>query len=134
MANQQQQVWRKAEETPIAVLDMGDIFAPLKKIRDQYYARAQRILTRATDKETGELVDPNWAWVIDDMRNCGDRVNLLIPKESVNEGETVLGSVKAEQENSQSTSEDVNGSQERSNDNTSTAVGYQSTSEGLESN
>lgn len=130
MANQQQQVWRKAEEAPIAALDTGDIFVPLKKIRDQYYARAQRTLARATDKETGEPVDPNWAWVIDDMRNCGDRVNLLIPKENVD----VIPSAETKQEDSQSASEDVSGPQERSDNSTSETIGYQSASEGLESN
>lgn len=79
MATQKEQ-WHKVveEEAPVLIIDTGDSLGLLRAVRDKYYARAQRTLDRATDDETGQLVDPAWAEVIEDIRVSGDRVNALI--------------------------------------------------------
>lgn len=91
----QQTAWRPAtfEAGPMLTSE-GDGLEPLRKVRQRYYNRANKIARRRTDPETSLLPEKYHA-IVAWYRQQGDRVNLLIPEDKefidVIETESALG-------------------------------------------
>ena len=91
-AQVQQSAWRTAEADNTPMVDAeGDIFAPLRKVRQQYYDQANKLAQRLDeDYYEGDLnVIREY---ICKLRDAGDRVGALIPKEETVDAEPVASS------------------------------------------
>lgn len=76
-----QTAWRPAEEISAPLIDSeGDGLALLRRVRSQYYNRANKLAARITDDYYEGNLD-NLREYIERLRLCGDRVSLLIPTE-----------------------------------------------------
>lgn len=60
------------------IIEDGDIHSPLRKVRDQYYARANKLALRSYIEDSNAI-----ALIASGYRQSGDRVNALIPKEEL---------------------------------------------------
>ena len=74
-------VQKKAPETVevyeyVPFINGTDSLEPLRRVQQQYYNRANRIITKCTDPEDG-TIDPFYVDLANTYRNHGDNVGLL---------------------------------------------------------
>lgn len=76
MTAAKQTPWRSTVEDNASVVETdGDIFAPLKRVRQQYYDAANKLVKRRT---TDEGIESKYVEAANALRDCGDRVGKLI--------------------------------------------------------